>query len=367
MGREFTITTVPALRDDDTIRKALEQWLTDHLRGAARVAVSDLNRPQTAGGSNETLLAQADWTQDDRACGAELVLRIAPTTLQVFLDPQFEHQYRTIEALGRYTNVPVPSVWGFESNQSVLGAPFWIMDRTHGVAPADFPPYNQTGFLVDATPSQREQLWLNAVETLGAIHRVPSEPFEFLHESDSTDTPLRRLVAYWKDSLDWACEGRPSATLEALHQWLLAHWPDEEAPALSWGDARMGNMLFRDWQCVAVLDWEMVSLAGPLVDVGWWLLLDEALSSDIGIERLPGLGGRDETIAVWEQSSGRRARDLEWYEAFAGFRLGVILLRGANIRRVFNVPVPKPGEFGSFEGLVSRLGRRFELPRNVSA
>ena len=60
------MTTVPALRDDDTIRKALEQWLTDHLRGAAGVAVSDLNRPQTAGGSNETLLAQADWTQDGR-------------------------------------------------------------------------------------------------------------------------------------------------------------------------------------------------------------------------------------------------------------------------------------------------------------
>ena len=67
------MTTVPALRDDDTIRKALEQWLTDHLRGAARVAVSHLDRPQTAGGSNETLLAQADWTQDGRTRGAELV------------------------------------------------------------------------------------------------------------------------------------------------------------------------------------------------------------------------------------------------------------------------------------------------------
>jgi hypothetical protein len=51
----------------------LEQWLTDHLRGA-----------------------QADWTHDGRACSAELVLRIAPTTLQVSLEPQFEHQYRTI-------------------------------------------------------------------------------------------------------------------------------------------------------------------------------------------------------------------------------------------------------------------------------
>ena len=92
--------------------------------------------------------------------------------------------------------------------------------------------------------------------------------------------------------------------------------------------------------------------------------MDEALARDIGLDRLPGLGSRSDTIALWEDSSGLQAGDLDWYEAFAGLQLGVILLRGANIRRAFNVPVPKPGEFGSYEGLIHKLSRRYELPEN---
>jgi aminoglycoside phosphotransferase (APT) family kinase protein len=204
-------------------------------------------------------------------------------------------------------------------------------------------------------------LWRNSVETLAAIHRVSSKPLEFLHGSH-TDDPLARLVSYWKSSLDWASEGRPEVTLEALHDWLVSRIPADATAGLSWGDARMGNMLFRDWRCVTVLDWEMVSLAGPHTDLAWWLLLDEALGSDIGLARLPGLGSRADTIALWEEASGLEAGDLVWYEAFAGLRLGVILLRGANIRRLFGVPVPKPGEFGSLAGLTRKMADRFDLP-----
>jgi aminoglycoside phosphotransferase (APT) family kinase protein len=358
------MTTVPALRDDETIREVLQEWLSDHIADSSGLVVADLDRPQGAGGSNETLLLRANWTHDGRALTAELVVRIAPTMLQVFLDPQFEQQYRTIEALGRHSAVPVPSVLGFESDPGLLGAPFWVMDRVHGDAPSDFPPYNQAGFLLDASPGQRERLWRDAVGTFGAIHRVAVEPFAFLNDSTSAETPLDGQLCYWKASLDWASEGHPADTLEALHDWLRARRPADARAGLSWGDARMGNMLFRDWQCAAVLDWEMVSLAGPHVDLAWWLLLDEALSTDIGLDRLPGLGTRADTIALWEESSGLRAGDLEWYEAFAGFRLGIILLRGANIRRAFNVPVPKPGEFGSYEGLIHKLAQRYELSEN---
>jgi aminoglycoside phosphotransferase (APT) family kinase protein len=355
------MTAVPQLRDDETIREALAHWLTNKMPPAADLTLAELERPQTAGGSNETLLATVRWTTRGQAQSAEIVLRIAPTMLQVFFDPQFEQQYRTLEALREHTDIPVPGVWGYEPDDSLLGAPFWVMDRLHGDAPTDFPPYNQSGFLVDATAAQREQLWLNAVETLGAVHRLPAELFPFLGEP-ATGSGLQGLLSYWKASLDWASEGQRSPTLEALDEWLVNHQPIAAPSGISWGDARIGNMLFRDWRCVAVLDWEMVSLAGPLVDLGWWLLLDEALSSDIGLERLSGLGSRADTIAVWEQSSGLHAGDLLWYEAFAGFRLAVILLRGANIRRAFNVPVPKRGEFGSFEGLVDKLAERFDLP-----
>ena len=356
------MSTVPQLRDDETTRTALAQWLARHLPQSSGMAVSPLSRPQTAGGSNETLLATASWTDSGQPRHWEIVVRVAPTSLQVFLDPKFAQQYRVLEALGECTDVPVPPVLGFEADESVLGAPFWVMGRVHGVAPGDFPPYNQEGFLVEATPAQRELLWVNAVETLAAIHRSPIEPFSFLDEPERGEGGLQQQLSYWKQSLAWASDRHGNEALEALVDWLTAEQPADPPRGLSWGDARMGNMLFRDWRCVAVLDWEMVSLGGPLVDLGWWLLLDDALAGDIGLPRLAGLGTRADTIAVWEQAAGLKAQDLEWYEVFAGLRLGVILLRSAAIRRAANLPVPGRGEFGCLEDLTSRLAHRLGLP-----
>ena len=98
--------------------------------------------------------------------------------MTVFLDARFAQQYRVLDTLGRCTDIPVPEMMGFESDESVLGSPFWVMSRIHGEAPSDFPPYNQQGFLVEASPAERERLWCNAVETLAAIHRVPATLFE---------------------------------------------------------------------------------------------------------------------------------------------------------------------------------------------
>jgi hypothetical protein len=52
------MSTVPQLRDDDTVRKTLGEWLTERIPNASDVKVSRLGRPQGAGGSNETLLAK---------------------------------------------------------------------------------------------------------------------------------------------------------------------------------------------------------------------------------------------------------------------------------------------------------------------
>jgi hypothetical protein len=79
------MTTVPALRDDDTTREVMREWLTEQITDSSGLTVAELDRPQGAGGSNETLLVRADWKQDGHARTAELVVRIAPTTLQVSL------------------------------------------------------------------------------------------------------------------------------------------------------------------------------------------------------------------------------------------------------------------------------------------
>jgi aminoglycoside phosphotransferase (APT) family kinase protein len=87
-----------------------------------------------------------------------------------------------------------------------------------------------------------------------------------------------------------------------------------------------------DFRLSAVLDWEQASLGGPLRDLGWWLFFDELYSDGIGLPRLDGMGTREDTIALWESVSGIKAIDLYWYEIFAGFQLGILMLRRCNLQ-----------------------------------
>src|SRR5207248_2681064 len=104
-----------------------------------------------------------------------------------------------------------------------------------------------------------------------------------------------------------------------------------------WGDARIGNMLFHDFQCRAIVDWEMLSLAGPMYDLGWWLFLDRFHSEGTGVDRLPGLGSYDDTVAQYESLTGTKARHLEFYEIFAGFRFAVIMIKLAHMFKEYDI------------------------------
>jgi aminoglycoside phosphotransferase (APT) family kinase protein len=104
--------------------------------------------------------------------------------------------------------------------------------------------------------------------------------------------------------------------------------PDESAkPSLSWGDARIGNMIFQRGRCVAVLDWEMARLMDPMMDLAWGLFLERYHTEGSNLERLPGFVDRKQTISLYEDIAGEPVHDLEYYELLAGMRFTVILTR----------------------------------------
>ena len=330
---------IPAQRDLELARKTIQDWLSARRPEAADLTVSELSAPGATGFSNETLLFDASWREGTEARSESLVLRVKPTGYRVFLEDDFELQYRVLAELGR-RNVPVPTMREFEADPSVLGAPFFLMGRVEGQAPGDNPPYNGEGFLKEMTPAERRRLWESAMAALISVHRAAlAGGFEFLAKPGRGPTGLDQQLRYYEESLDWGSQGRPQPVAEAAWQWLSAHVPAERPTALSWGDARIGNMLFAGTECRAVLDWEMVSLGGPQMDLGWWLFLDRFSSEGCGLARLDGLGGRQETIDLWQEGTGLRAADLEFYEIFAGLRFSVVMMRLAQTFQQWELPV----------------------------
>lgn len=331
---------IPEQRDLEKTRSVLAEWLAPRL-DATGVSVSEITGPAFTGFSNETLLFDATWTEDGRPRTQGLVVRVAPTRHHLFLDPDFEFQHRVIKALGEHTDVPMPPVRWYEDDDRVLGAPFFVMEKVEGRVPGDSPPYTQAGWLLDeATPAQRRRVVESGLDALARIHAVDWRGLglDFLDKHQYGPIGIEQQLSYYAQYLEWTAQGRSLPIAEAALEWLRANLPAQQEIGLCWGDARINNqMTDADGNVVAVLDWEMVTLADPMMDLGWWLFLDRHFHEGIPAPRMEGFPTREEMVARYETQTGRAARDLFFYEVFAGLRFSVIMARLSGLLAEFEI------------------------------
>jgi aminoglycoside phosphotransferase (APT) family kinase protein len=320
---------VPDQRDPGLTCSLLRGWLSDRLPGAQDLIVSGLRTPSGSGFSGETLLFEAEWTAGGGRVREPLVARVAPTAYRLFPEPRFEDECRLMRILDRETDVPLPAVRWFEASAEPLGAPFVVMEQVAGQVPGDLPPYHADGWVVAAAPEERARMWWSALDVLARIHRLDVDALGlgFVDRPELGRTGLDQQLGYYERFLDWAGAGELPDAREAL-AWLRANQPGEPAPpCLLWGDARIGNVIFRDYEPRAVLDWEMVTLGQPEVDLAWFLFFDRHHSEGSATPRLAGFPSPEATVARYERLLGRPMRDLPYYEVFAAFRFAVIMAR----------------------------------------
>jgi aminoglycoside phosphotransferase (APT) family kinase protein len=335
-------------RDADKTAAQLRTWLTD-IAGLPNVAVDHIEIPSATGFSNETILFDATWDDESGTPVVHhLVARIAPQVHTVFLEANFESQFRVMQALSEHTDVPMPTMLWFEPDSSWFGSPFWIMGRVEGIAPGDAPHYSVEGWLRDAGPEEQAKVWWNGIAAMAAVHNLDWRALglERLDDPARGEPALEQQLTYYVESLAWAEQaeqGRPHEGARAALEWLEANRPesDPEQVTITWGDSRLANQMFRDGEVVAVLDWEMVALGDPRIDLGWWLFCDEVLTRSAGQERLPGFPTREETVARWEALTGRRGDDLHWFLVFAALRFTVVMLRLGTLLHDMGI-VPEP-------------------------
>jgi aminoglycoside phosphotransferase (APT) family kinase protein len=229
-----------------------------------------------------------------------------------------------MKALQDSSDVPVPEMLWFEPDPAVIGAPFFLMRHVDGVLPHSME--HSEGLFPQIPAADREAIWRSGVETLAKLHKVDAGLFPFLWRPALGPTGLDQEIAIWDEYSRWS--GAPMKPVqERAWRWLEDHAPDQRPTGLTWGDARLGNMIFRDNICRAVIDWETVGLGGPEMDLAWWNFNEWLYSDGFGIPRLEGVGDAETTIAAWEQFSGRKAQDMEWHDVFATWRFSRIVDR----------------------------------------
>jgi aminoglycoside phosphotransferase (APT) family kinase protein len=322
--------------DADTARGVFEQTLANYLDGVARVEVTDVHLSTTSGMSAETVLFNASWHIAGHKVQRDLVARVAPRGPGLFYSYDLDLEAHVMDTLRRRAGVPVPEVLCYQDNADLLGAPFFIMERLAGRTPADDPPFTATGWLHDLPPEQKRLALDNALAAMASVHRVNPVAVgldDIGRYGTACGDPLGAHIEHWEKAFAWASDGVPNPYVEAGFDWVRANRPVESEPrVISWGDARIANVVFaEDLSVSGIIDWEMVCLGSPELDLGWWFATLRLFSDAIGIPLPDGFPTRQETVCRYEALTGFDVKYLQFYEAFAYVRLSVAMIRAARM------------------------------------
>ncbi|MEZ0579518.1 phosphotransferase family protein [Nocardioides sp. MH1] len=367
-------------RDPATVRARLEEWLASVLPPGAEPEVTLHEGIQTNGMSSETVLlaiTATDSEGDGTRTTKEYVARVAPAPedLPVFASYRLQDQYDAMRLAGELAGIPVPAVGLNEPTGEVLGTPFFLMDRLEGAVPPDVLPYTfGDNWLFDAAPEEQAALQRNTVAVLARLHGIDgaAERFGFLdpavtgHEGP---TPLARNVAKIRAWYDYATStteaSPPSPLIERGLAWLEANLPVEGPPVLVWGDSRIGNVMYRDFAPVAVLDWEMATLGPREMDLAWMVFAHavfQEIATMLGLPGMPDFMTADDVVATYQELSGVEVGDLTWHQLLAAVIWGIVFLRTSS-RQVHFGEIERPEDPESvmhhrplFERLLDEVG-----------
>ena len=346
-------------RDLDETAAKLIEWLSPKLSvPAGDIRIEDLDAPLGTGFSSDTLLFDLVYAKDGQEHREGMVARLEPEEYIVFPTYDIAFQVRVLQML-EDTDVPVPRVRWFEPDASVLGVPFYLMDRIVGNVPSDNPPMHEEGWIADElSEAERTAVWWNGFEAMCKVHRLDWKGlgFDFMLEPERGATPLDQQLHYWRGYFEWGMPAERHPDIAQALDYLEANKPEENQTALCWGDSRLANEIFDGLECAAVLDWEMARIGDPVQDLAWWLASDRCFSEGLELERLPGNPSHEETIARWKEATGLDTSNLAYYTILALARFSMNMARIAQYMKKIEI-IDEENEF-DYENLASITLRR---------
>ena len=307
------------LREEDAFDvEALHAWLSrrvDGLTGPPEV------RQFGGGASNLTYLL--------RYPERDLVLRRPPAGQKAASAHDMAREHRVQSALAPHYRY-VPEMVALCEDESVLGSPFYVMERLEGTILRGTLPAG-----LELSPEDARALGFRAFDALLELHGVDVEAAG-LSDLGKGRGYVGRQVAGWSDRFRRArTENVPD--FEPVMAWLAEHQPEDVATVLVHNDFRLDNLVLSpdthgDLRVIGVLDWEMSTLGDPLMDLGgalaYWVQADDDELFRLSKRQpsdLPGMPTRAELVAHYASRTGLDVSDWTFYEVFGLFRLAVIV------------------------------------------
>lgn len=298
----------------------LREYLASKLPGDGDFTVER----HVAGHSNETFFVrrgEESW-----------VLRRPPLAVYLPTAHDVLREYRVLEAL-RSTEVRVPKVLLACEDESVIGAPFYLMEKVEGwVIRTEVPS-------VLSNIQDRARIGEELVTGLVELHSIDYTKVGL----DGFGKPtgyLERQIRRWSGQLELATsitkQSREVPEMWEVRDWLADNLPETQRSVIVHGDYKLDNVMYAQGSPArlnAIFDWEMSTIGDPLADLGWMLSFwreagDPEDPLHAGLAKLTtaeGFHARSELIGLYEAKSGLKVTNMTWYVVAAIWKLACLL------------------------------------------
>lgn len=264
--------------------------------------------PLTTGFSNETYRIQ----------GLDLILRLPPSAGAMLDGHDVIAQAKIYRELGEAPGAPpVPGIVHIGEDASVLGVPFFVMECVAGESIHDT---QLQEWFTGASDASRADICRQWIATFASLARM--QPLAVLGPPVSPEDDARKWQRFAANA---AC----SELVSLFDRLLERPAPRTGAPAIVHGDTKLSNLMWSDGKVSAMLDWEMALNGEPLADLGYLLYgFESDYHGPTTPMKQPGMLGRADMIALWEEHSGRSAQGVEWHEIAQIGKVNAIIAEG---------------------------------------
>ena len=304
------MTATPDVSGIDSVN--VTAWMRERVPSVAEPLRFE---PITGGLSNLT------YRVTDRD-GSRWVLRRPPLGHVLATAHDMGREFRIIDALTP-TKVPVAPLIGFCDDESINGAPFYVMGFVDGIIARS--TIDAEALDIDA----RETACRSLIDVLGSIHEVDVDDIG-LGDLGRRESYVERQLSRWQRQWE-STKDREVPAMEELHRRLASSVPQQGPATIVHGDYRLDNCILSDSGTIAaVLDWELCTLGDPLADLGFMLVYWDRPDDTVSLGRdgattLEGFATREQIVDMYATRTGRDVSGIGYYVALGYWKLACIL------------------------------------------